>query len=74
MKKKNKLNKFESDTKEIIILFIIFLIIWRIPHLFLDLGIIESALLPVIAFFIAHYIAMVLIKRKRGKFKNLKKK
>jgi len=43
---------------------IIFLILWRVPLLFLDLGIIWAGLLPVIAFLIAYYLTRVIMKTK----------
>ena len=57
----------EENMKYFYILIVIFLVLWRLPLLFLDLGIIPSAILPVIAFFIAYFIVEKL--RKRDKIK-----
>jgi len=59
--------KPEENMKYFYILIVIFLVLWRLPLLFLDLGIIPSAILPVIAFFIAYFIVEKL--RKRDKIK-----
>ena len=68
-------NNEKMETKYFIIMIIIFLILWRVPLLFLDLGIIFAGLLPVIAFIIAHYFIKIIIKiRKIKRYPNQTKR
>jgi len=66
---KNKTNE-KASVKYLLLLIGIFLILWRVPLLFLELGVLWSMLLPVIAFLIANFIVQLIRKRKGKKCKN----
>ena len=66
-KKKNKrLNSGEFTFKQYMIMVVIFLVLWQVPLLFLDLGVISAGLLPVLAFLIAYWATKSFV----GNFKN----
>jgi len=56
----NKKYKSKGNMKYFYILIVIFLIIWRVPLLFLELGVIWSALLIVMALIIASLIVKLI--------------
>lgn len=63
-KQKPKIKK-EENIKYFWILIILFLVLWRVPLLFLRLEFPWGALFPVITFLISYFIVELIRKRKR---------
>ena len=57
----------KMKTKEVIIMVVICVVLWRVPLLFLDFGVVWAALLPVIAFIVSSFLVKVIVRRGKKK-------